>query len=110
MIQHQQAHKMIRVRFHIIRNACTENVGKSQSCMVSKLRITLCKGSRRVEFSRKASIGDWFGVLETLSLLAVITNALLTSFVNSTTAKIDPTIDVLQYPQQNQRWSVSRLW
>ena len=56
------------------------------------------------------SIGDWFGVLETLSLLAVITNALLTSFVNSTTAKIDPTIDVLQYPQQNQRWSVSRLW
>ena len=24
------------VRFHIIRNACMENVGKSQSCMVSR--------------------------------------------------------------------------
>ena len=30
---------VIRVRFHIIRNARIENVGKSQSCMVSKLRI-----------------------------------------------------------------------
>ena len=30
---------MIRVRFHIIRNARIENVGQSQSCMVSKLRI-----------------------------------------------------------------------
>ena len=29
----------LRVRFQIIRNACIENVGKSQSCMVSKLRI-----------------------------------------------------------------------
>ena len=29
----------IRVRFHIIRNACIEYVGESQSCMVSKLRI-----------------------------------------------------------------------
>ena len=29
----------VRVRFHIIRNARTENVGKSQSCMVSNLRI-----------------------------------------------------------------------
>ena len=28
-----------QVRFHIIRNARIENVGKSQSCMVSKLRI-----------------------------------------------------------------------
>ena len=27
------------MRFHIIRNARIENVGKSQSCMVSKLRI-----------------------------------------------------------------------
>ena len=32
----------IRVRFHIIRNARIEKVGKSQSCMVSKLRI-ICK-------------------------------------------------------------------
>ena len=29
----------IRVRFHIIRNACIQNVVKYQSCMVSKLRI-----------------------------------------------------------------------
>ena len=29
----------VRVRFQIIRNACTENVGESQSCMVSKVRI-----------------------------------------------------------------------
>ena len=29
----------LRVRFHIIRNARIENVGKFQSCMVSKLRI-----------------------------------------------------------------------
>ena len=32
-------HFGIRVRFHIIRNARIENVGKSQSCMVSKVRI-----------------------------------------------------------------------
>ena len=32
----------LRVRVHIIRNARIENVGKSQSCMVSKLRI-ICK-------------------------------------------------------------------
>ena len=30
---------LVRVRFHIIRNARIENVGKSQSCMVSKVRI-----------------------------------------------------------------------
>ena len=30
---------LLRVRFHIIRNARIENVDKSQSCMVSKLRI-----------------------------------------------------------------------
>ena len=29
----------LRVRFHIIRSARIENVGKYQSCMVSKLRI-----------------------------------------------------------------------
>ena len=32
----------LRVRLHIIRNERIENVGKSQSCMVSKLRI-ICK-------------------------------------------------------------------
>ena len=32
-------HIDIRVRFHIIRNARIENVGKYQSCMVSKVRI-----------------------------------------------------------------------
>ena len=30
---------LVRVRFHIIRNARIETVGKSQSCMVSNLRI-----------------------------------------------------------------------
>ena len=33
------ATKKVRVRFHIIRNARIYNVGKFQSCMVSKLRI-----------------------------------------------------------------------
>ena len=33
------ATKDVRVRFHIIRNARIENVGQSQSCMVSNLRI-----------------------------------------------------------------------
>ena len=41
----------VRVRFHIIRNACIEYVGESQSCMVSKLRIlwkqTVCWSTRR---------------------------------------------------------------
>ena len=32
-----------RVRFQIIRNARLENVGKSQSCMVSKVRIIIWK-------------------------------------------------------------------
>ena len=31
--------RILRVRFHIIGNARIEDVGKSQSCMVSKLRI-----------------------------------------------------------------------
>ena len=31
--------RVVRVRFHIIRNARIDNVGKSQSCMVSKVRI-----------------------------------------------------------------------
>eukprot|EP01048_Picozoa_sp_COSAG05_P012780 COSAG05_NODE_1308_length_5225_cov_3.554233_3_plen_175_part_00 len=35
-----------RVRFHIIRNAHLENVGKSQSCMVSKLRIMYMETDR----------------------------------------------------------------
>ena len=33
---------ILRVRLHIIRNEKIENVGKYQSCMVSKLRI-ICK-------------------------------------------------------------------
>ena len=33
------SHTTLRVHFHIIRNARIENVGKYQSCMVSKLRI-----------------------------------------------------------------------
>ena len=34
-----KANPAIRVRFHIVRNACIEYVGEYQSCMVSKLRI-----------------------------------------------------------------------
>ena len=34
-----QQGEVVRVRFHIIRYARIENVGKYQSCMVSKLRI-----------------------------------------------------------------------
>ena len=33
---------VLRVRFHIIGNACIKNVGKFQSCMASKLPI-ICK-------------------------------------------------------------------
>ena len=33
------SNRMVRVRLHIIRNERIENVGKSQSCMVSKSRI-----------------------------------------------------------------------
>ena len=36
-----------QARFHIIRNARMENVGKSQSCMISKLRI-IWKQAERV--------------------------------------------------------------
>ena len=51
---------MIRVRFHIIRDARIENVGKSQSCMVSKLRIIwkqtvfTMKGDERVKMQTSA--------------------------------------------------------
>ena len=38
-VPRKQEARRLRVRFHIIRNARIENVGKSQSCMVSKLRI-----------------------------------------------------------------------
>ena len=52
------SNRMVRVRFHIIRNARTENVGKSQSCMVSKLRIiwkqTVVVQSRRYFRSARA--------------------------------------------------------
>ena len=40
------------MRFHIIRNACIENVGKSESCMVSKLRI-IWKQTVAGEFSEE---------------------------------------------------------
>ena len=49
LLKVQQVQERVRVRFHIIRNALIENVGKYQSCMVSKLRIiwkervALCK-------------------------------------------------------------------
>ena len=53
------AQVVIRVRFHIIRNACIENEGKSQSCMVSKLRIIWKQTvvSRRCCRSRAKSLG-----------------------------------------------------
>ena len=41
-----------QVRFHIIRNARIENVGKSQSCMVSKLRVIWKQGE-------EAAAGPW---------------------------------------------------
>ena len=34
-----RAVQQLRVRFHIFGNARIDNVGKSQTCMVSKLRI-----------------------------------------------------------------------
>ena len=40
-------HQRFQVRLHIIRNEIIENVGKSQSCMVSKLRI-ICSGKSRL--------------------------------------------------------------
>ena len=43
---------VVRVRFHIIRNACIENIGKSESCMVSKLRI-IWKQTVAGEFSEE---------------------------------------------------------
>ena len=45
--------ELIRVRFHIIRNARIKNVGKSQSCMVSKLRIIW-----------KQTVGDVYSLVE----------------------------------------------
>ena len=38
-LRDQEKKQQVRVRFHIICNARTENVGKYQSCMVSKLRM-----------------------------------------------------------------------
>ena len=50
----------LRVRLHIIRNERIENVGKSQSCMISKLRI-ICK-----------QIVDSGGSVATLALKAAL--------------------------------------
>ena len=47
---------VVRVRLHIIRNERIENVGKSQSCMVSKLRI-ICKQIVRGEEARAGELG-----------------------------------------------------
>ena len=41
--------RCVRVRFNIIRNARIESVCKSQSCMVSKLRIMLFQERTRAE-------------------------------------------------------------
>ena len=70
----------------------------------------LCKAHRRREFKTKRGIGSWQGVLEIIAMLAVITNALLTGFVNSTIADLDPEINVTAFATQNDRFEVSRLW
>ena len=53
----------VRVRFHIIRNARIENVGKSQSCMVSKLRIiwkqTVCVITCAVRLAQRGRWPGW---------------------------------------------------
>ena len=72
--------------------------------------FALCKGSRRRAYQTKQTIGSWYTVLEVLSLAAVITNALLTGFVNSTVADLDPQIDGTLYKTQIERMNVSRLW
>ena len=46
---------VLRVRFHIIRNERIENVGKYQSCMVSKVRI-IWKQTVHVE---RLQDGEW---------------------------------------------------
>ena len=59
---------MVRVRFHLIRNAQIENVGKSQSCMVSKLRIiwkqTVARNSLdldRHRYNTETRMSAWVG-------------------------------------------------
>ena len=39
IVLHGSVQSQVRVRFHIIGNARIKNVGKSQSCLVSKLPI-----------------------------------------------------------------------
>jgi Ca2+-binding EF-hand superfamily protein len=72
--------------------------------------FALCKGNRRRAYQTKRSIGSWFTVLEILSMTAVITNALLTGFVNSTVADLDPLVDESLYATQTERMSEYRLW
>ena len=57
----QASSSTVRVRFHIIRNARIENVGKSQSCMVSKLRIIW-----------KQTVGVASGISQKLSVLSTL--------------------------------------
>ena len=72
--------------------------------------FALSKGNRRRSYQTKRTIGSWLTVLEILSMTAVITNALLTGFVNSTVADMDPLVDVNAHVTQIDRMGVSRLW
>lgn len=72
--------------------------------------FALCKGSRRRPYQTKRSIGSWYTVLEILSMAAVITNALLTGFINSTVADLDPQVSINSNSTQLERWGYSRLW
>ena len=51
----------IRVRFHIIRNARIEHVGKSQPCMVSKVRI-VCQQTVQTRGKNRRRKRRWRGV------------------------------------------------
>ena len=46
----------------------------------------LCKVHRRPEYATRQDIGSWQTVYETIAVMAVMTNAMLTGFVGSQTA------------------------
>jgi hypothetical protein len=48
----------------------------------------LCKVHRRPEYATRQDIGSWQTVLETIAVMSVMTNAMLTGFVGSQTAAI----------------------
>ena len=63
-VRQQLAHlDSLRVRFQIIRNARIDNVGESQTCMVSKLRIIWKQtvGSRALLRTASSAVGTAAG-------------------------------------------------